>query len=34
MEIALLLGFISLYTSWATLPAGVLTGYLYERSLN
>jgi hypothetical protein len=34
LEITLLLGFISLYTSWATVPVGVLTGYLYERSLN
>ena len=33
VEIALLLGFISLYTSWAAVPVGVLTGYLYERSL-
>lgn len=34
LELGLLLGFISVYTSWATLPAGLLTGYLYERSLN
>jgi len=34
LEVALLLGFISMYTSWATLPVGVLTGSLYERSLN
>ena len=34
LEFGLLLGFVSMYTSWATLPIGVLTGYLYERSLN
>jgi|GEM_PF-1059094 hypothetical protein len=30
----LLLGFIAVYTSWATVPVGVLTGYLFERSLD
>ena len=34
LEVALLLGSVSMYTSWATLPVGVLTGSLYERSLN
>ena len=34
LEFALLLGFISLYTVWATIPAGLLAGYLYERSLH
>jgi hypothetical protein len=34
LELALLLGFISLYISWATVPVGILTGYLYERTLN
>ena len=34
LELGLLLGFVSVCTSWATLPAGVLTGYLYERSLH
>ena len=33
MTLGLLLGCIVLYTSWATVPVGVLTGYLYERSL-
>jgi len=34
VELTLLLGFIVLYTSWATVPVGVVTGYLYERSLH
>jgi hypothetical protein len=34
LEFGLLLGFISVSTSWAAVPAGVLTGYLYERSLH
>lgn len=34
VELAVLLGFIALYTSWTTVPVGVVTGYLYERSLN
>ena len=34
LELGLLLGFVSVCTSWATLPAGLLTGYLYERSLH
>ena len=31
LEFTLLLGGISLYTNWATVPVGVLAGYLYER---
>jgi hypothetical protein len=33
LEFVLLLGFSSAYTVWATVPAGLLSGYLYERSL-
>ena len=34
LEFVLLLGFISAYTLWATVPAGLLGGHLYERSLH
>ena len=34
LEFVLLLGFISSYTVWATVPTGLLAGYLYERSLH
>jgi len=33
LEFVLLLGFSSAYTVWATVPAGLLSGYLYERLL-
>ena len=33
ISVGLFLGFLVLYTSWATLPVGILAGYGYERSM-
>jgi len=34
VTLAPLLGFIGLFTSWASVPVGILTGYFFERSLD